>query len=814
MPGTRLRLFVLGAVTLAQGSWGATAGPSRGQEETMLIDDCRYPDDAAAQAAWLPMGETAPARVAQVEGRHVLWLRCNFADTSLERASWDRQVQLNLADCQGIRFKFWCRDTGPVSSFSLYFQSGDGWYHGHFFPSQAGWNTITLDKSTFGTEGRPAGWGQIQTIRLSAWRGGDTDTEFYLRDWGVFGVLGKDVSIAIVRADSAAEARPAEMRSIHQYAEAVAQTLAAAGLGAITLSDQDVTAERLEQVKLVVLPHNPVLPDRLVQDLRTYLNAGGKLLAFYGLHPELRPVVKIGGGTYVPQKYPGYFAAMRFAPGVLPGAPAVVGQRSWNIVTTEPLAGESRVLAEWLDEAGQPTGYAAIVGSANCVAVSHVLLSDDPANKQRMLRALVGHLVPELWSQAADASLARIGQIAGLGDFAEATAQIASMSQGDRQVRGLLATARRLRHAATRLRAAGRFPEACERAAEAAQRVLEAYSAAQKPLPGEFRAFWCHSAFGVEGMDWEAAVKRLADHGFQAILPNMLWGGVAFYPSKVLPVAPEVATRGDQIAQCVAAGQKYGVQVHVWKVNWNLGAAPPEFIAQMRREGRLQANSRGEELLWLCPSHPDNQRLEVESMLEVVRHYPVDGLHFDYIRYPDGDHCFCPGCKERFQAAMGLTTLNFPQDVLAGGALRSDWLEWRRRNITAVVKAVSEQARAIKPTLRISAAVFRNWSVDRDVVGQDWKLWCEQGYLDFVCPMDYTDSDMQLENWVKLQKGWAGSTPVYPGIGAWALPPDRVIGQIAITRRYQTGGFVLFNYGVAEAQELLPMLGRGMTAKR
>ena len=51
-------------------------------------------------------------------------------------------------------------------------------------------------------------------------------------------------------------------------------------------------------------------------------------------------------------------------------------------------------------------------------------------------------------------------------------------------------------------------------------------------------------------MTWDQAIKELADNGFTAIFPNMLWGGSAFYQSDVLPVAPEVATRGDQIAQC------------------------------------------------------------------------------------------------------------------------------------------------------------------------------------------------------------------------------------------------------------------------
>ena len=74
---------------------------------------------------------------------------------------------------------------------------------------------------------------------------------------------------------------------------------------------------------------------------------------------------------------------------------------------------------------------------------------------------------------------------------------------------------------------------------------------------------------------WDRFDYMLADAGFTAILPNMLWGGVAFYPSKVLPVAADVATRGDQIAECLAAAKKYGIEVHVWKVNWNTSHRAP-----------------------------------------------------------------------------------------------------------------------------------------------------------------------------------------------------------------------------------------------
>jgi len=201
----------------------------------------------------------------------------------------------------------------------------------------------------------------------------------------------------------------------------------------------------------------------------------------------------------------------------------------------------------------------------------------------------------------------------------------------------------------------------------------------------------------------------------------------------------------------------------------------------------------------------------------VKPYYDVDGIHFDYIRYPDGDHCFCDGCRDRFHRAADKKPANWPGDVQPQGPLRQSWLDWRRDNITTVVRAVSEQARAINPRIKLSAAVFRNWAADRDGVGQDWKLWCDQGWLDFVCPMDYTPSHRQFENMVAQQVQWAGRVPCYPGIGVSAsssrLAVDSVIQQIQITRRHNTRGFVLFNYGATESDDLLPLLGLGITSK-
>ena len=119
--------------------------------------------------------------------------------------------------------------------------------------------------------------------------------------------------------------------------------------------------------------------------------------------------------------------------------------------------------------------------------------------------------------------------------------------------------------------------------------------------------------------------------------------------------------------------------------------------------------------------------------------------------------------------------------------------------------------------MKISAAVFRNWPVDRDTVGQDWKLWCERGWLDFVCPMDYTPNAAQFENMARQQLEWAGRVPCYPGMGLSAWGPERdivkLIEQIQIVRRLGARGFTIFEFRAPEAREIAPLCGKGITRR-
>ena len=809
----RLLPWLLCSLVAALALGGAPPAPP--EATYPLVDDLTYPDAKAARAAWKPMWGTEQVAVVELGGRRALRMPCNFKGTAIERASWDRAVTLDLTACRGLQFSLHCADVLPISSFSLYLHSGDGWYAARFGKTAArGWSRVVIDKTDTRIEGRPAGWGAVDTIRISAWRGRDVDTELHIAN---LGLLGADAPIAIIRGESVAKTRPDEVNSVNTFAKAVAEGLDALGLSYAVISDLDANAERLKGKSLAILPHNPAMPDAVADVLADFVKRGGKLVAFYTLSGKLGETVGIAGGAHVPQTYRGHFASIRATGDGLAGLPPVVGQRSWNVRDTRAVEGRSRVAALWFNDKGQSTGRPAIVVSDNCVFLSHVLLADDLATKRRLLLAMVGHFVPDLWKQAAERSIGRIGTFGPYADFDAAAAGIRKEAEGSKPALLTLELAGALRQEARERLAKGQFPKVVKLAATARDDMVRAHCQAQKPQAGEHRAWWCHSAFGVAGMTWDEAIKTLADNGFTAILPNMLWGGTAYYTSKILPVAPEVADKGDQIALCLAACKKHGVQCHVWKVNWNMShRAPKDFAERMAREGRTQVTFDGRpERRWLCPSHPDNQRLEIDSMVEVATNYQVHGIHFDYIRYPGPQGCYCPGCQARFEKLIGRKLGNWPADLRRDKALEAKWLDFRRTNITTVVATVHERVRKLGRPVKVSAAVFRNWPIDRDKVGQDWKLWCDRGYLDFVCPMDYTPNNVQFETMITQQRAWTGKVPCYPGIGLSVWGPARdvvkLIEQIKITRRLGTGGFTIFNYGAPEAGHIAPLCGLGIT---
>ena len=792
--------------------------PPLDKPDYRVVKTCEYPNARAARADWKPMPGSAPVEVVRAGKRTVLKLPCKFVGSDAERASWDTDVEFDAARCQGLRLRFSCADTSPVAQFSIYLRSGNGWYSTTLAASETpGWMRVTVDKAGARTEGKPAGWSKIDGIRISAWRGGTADTSFNVADIGVF---GEDARVVVIRADSIAASKASDGVSVRRYTKNVTQYLDSLDIAYRVMSDMDVPAYGLNGMKLIVLPYNPTMPERTQSEVIRFVRNVGGMLCFFMLPQRVLEAAGMDRGKHKPQEYKGQFASIRLANDGLAGAPPVVGQQSWGVCQTQPVKDKSRTVAYWYDEKGRSTGRPAVIVSDNCVHITNVVLSGDPPAKKRLLLAAVAKFIPKLWKVAAERSIARIGMLAAYRDVATAEKSILAAAGQNKDVRATLARMKELSTRANELSGEGRFVEAIDAAEEARKLMVRAYCGVQVPHTGEFRAFWCHSPFGVSGMSWDEAIKTLAGNGFNAIVPNMLWGGVAYYRSRVLPVAPEVASRGDQLKECVAACKKYGVQCHVWKVCWNMGTRDVDgFPGRMKRLGRTQKSYAGKTMdRWLCPSHAANRKLEVESMVEVANKYDVDGVHFDYIRYPGEEYCFCSTCRNRFEKSIGEKVEKWPSGVKADTRLRRKWLEFRRDTITSVVATVGDRVRRTNPKIKVSAAVFPNLTLSRTSIGQDWGTWCFKEYVDFVCPMDYKPDTTWFENMVAKQKGWAGRAGMYPGIGLSTWAPDdnviRLIDQVDITRRLNTRGFCIFKYGASQARDIVPLCGLGITRER
>ncbi|HKF44516.1 MAG TPA: family 10 glycosylhydrolase [Thermoanaerobaculia bacterium] len=359
---------------------------------------------------------------------------------------------------------------------------------------------------------------------------------------------------------------------------------------------------------------------------------------------------------------------------------------------------------------------------------------------------------------------------------------------------------------------------------------------------GEVRALWVVRS----SITSEAAVGKLvADAkaaGINTLIVQVRGRGDAYYRSRLEPRAESLknAPAGfDPLKSVLARARPAGIRVHAWlnthlicDVN-DLPSDPghifrshPDWLAVPRRLAAELAsldprdpryrdrivrftreNTSELEGIFTDPANPEVQDHLAAVFLDVASNYDVDGIHFDFVRYPNGEFSYSRIALDRFRASL--------DDQLSREALlREDqlaktrplasvdlhpeaWDRFRRDQITGLVERISAAVRARKPRLLVSAAVFSN---DDDAFHnrfQDWKSWLRRGLLDVVCPMAYTQDTAVWKRQISVARGAAAGygKKVWAGIGAWRQSPDRALEKIQAGRRLGVDGFVFFSYG-------------------
>ncbi|MEO5935761.1 MAG: family 10 glycosylhydrolase, partial [Terriglobales bacterium] len=335
-------------------------------------------------------------------------------------------------------------------------------------------------------------------------------------------------------------------------------------------------------------------------------------------------------------------------------------------------------------------------------------------------------------------------------------------------------------------------------------------AAEEKPRTGsatpEFRAVWVDAFHAGIRTPQEAdkLVEEAASANFNALIVQVRRRGDSLYknslepPLREAPYDPEF----DALAYIVEKGHARGLEVHAW-VNampiWRDPTPPTDANHVYNLHGPDKTGAAS----WLTASpegvvkfpvgyfldagHPDAADYVARVCAKIVRNYKVDGLHLDYIRYPETTEalprgsavCYNGISLERFRrwAKAPLTIYappavtppplgSAPTATAAGSPVASahlptvpvigpvpapddpQWIGWRRQQLTQLVRRIYIEAKLANPKIKVSAAViawgkpptdeadFENVSPMQRIF-QNWHGWLEEGILDMSLPMNY-----------------------------------------------------------------------------
>ena len=180
---------------------------------------------------------------------------------------------------------------------------------------------------------------------------------------------------------------------------------------------------------------------------------------------------------------------------------------------------------------------------------------------------------------------------------------------------------------------------------------------------------------------------------------------------------------------------------------------------------------------WLNPVYPEVHNY-ILSIVNELLHYPIKGIHLDYIRFPDNQYSYDNYSRLLFQSEYGFDPLTNPNSP--------EWVNWRCQQITNIVNEIKIQVKTFNHSLILSSAVIPE---SKEYYLQDWLNWM----MDYFVPMAYTDSPYSFEDSCKMAKPKQGASKVLMGIGIYTFNDSSIlIKEINLTRQYQLSGWALF----------------------
>ena len=336
------------------------------------------------------------------------------------------------------------------------------------------------------------------------------------------------------------------------------------------------------------------------------------------------------------------------------------------------------------------------------------------------------------------------------------------------------------------------------------------------PPKKEIRAVWLTTVYGL---DWphqpatdarsriaqqQALIEmldRLQAANFNMVFLQTRLRGDVIYRSKIEPASKTFSGRWgelpgyDPLAFAIEECHKRGMECHAWFVTFPLGT--DKSIKEMgkqsvvRKHPKLCKRHNGE--WYLDPGVPGTADYLLSLVKEIVEGYDIDGIHFDYIRYPEEAKKF-PDSKLYNQSGK-----------------RRNVADWRRENINRIVYRLYDYVKQVKPWVQVSSSPLGKYNRIEQVpnagwtayesVYQDPKRWMEEGKQDMIVPMMYylhKNFFPFVDNWVSLSNGRL----IVPGLGAYRMDKSEadwtvndITDQIDYSRYFGGAGCAFFRCG-------------------
>lgn len=349
--------------------------------------------------------------------------------------------------------------------------------------------------------------------------------------------------------------------------------------------------------------------------------------------------------------------------------------------------------------------------------------------------------------------------------------------------------------------------------------LLAAPASSKAAATHEMRGLWVVRTALVSPEAVDRVVDQAASGGFNALLVQVRGRGDAFYQSKLVPRSATLGRQPksfDPLARLLARARDKGLAVHAW-INVLLAAGfqgplpaghvvprhpdwvmvPKAAAARALREPRavlelVRQASRSDpdvEGYYLSPAAPGVPEHLEAVVRELLRGYPLDGLHYDFIRYPNRDFDYSPAMLQAFRARRN------GRDPLAT-ALEANghFAQFRRELLTDLVARLTHAGRAERPGLAISAAVVPDEATALQIKFQSWPSWSARGLLDALVPMAYSPDARIYREQVERARSLVGGARVWAGVPAYRLPLEATARRIETARELGTGGVVVFSH--------------------